>query len=318
MSLRCPLCGEPEPRRVAGVDARVLAREYRRVLGVDVRCPGLRIDLDRCERCDLAFFTPPCPAGEELYRALQRRPWYYQEDKPEYRLAAASVTAADAVLEVGGGPGAFAAHLDCRSYRLLELSPAAVEAARGRGLDAGAESVQEEAGAHPEAYDVVCAFQVLEHVPAPRDFVAASLACLRPGGRLILSVPGDESFVGRERHNLLNLPPHHLTRWSDRSLAALGARFGLDLLALEHDALAPWHALPYASHLVDEALAAALGRRWQPLDPLLVTTPVRAVRAALRLLPYPVVRLRLRRLRGHSTTVVYRKLNWTRPADRPV
>jgi SAM-dependent methyltransferase len=292
---------------VADVDAVALAREYRRVFGIEVSCPAPALRLERCERCDLAFFTPPCPGGEDFYQALQRLPWYYQDDKPEYRVAAAHVLPADAVLEIGGGGGAFAAHVACHSYRMLELNHAAIDVARERGLDARDESVEEHAREHPEAFDVVCAFQVLEHVPDPREFVAAGLACLRPGGRLILSVPGDESFVGRERHNLLNLPPHHVTRWSDRSLAGLGALFGLDVVRVHHDALAPWHALPYASHLADEVLAAVLRRPWQPLDPLLVTRPVRVARAALRLVPHPVVRLRRAAIRGHSTTVVYRK-----------
>ena len=303
----CPLCGDRAPRRVATLDARTIAREYRRVFGIDVRCPEPELRLDRCPRCDLAFFTPPCPGDEAFYQRLQRLPWYYQADKPEYGVAAAYVSASDAVLEIGGGEGAFAGHLTCRSYRMLELNREAVGIARGRGLDARDDAVQTHAAGHPAAFDVVCAFQVLEHVPGPREFAAAGAACLRPGGLLIVSVPGDESFVGRERHNLLNIPPHHATRWSDRSLTALGEQLGLELVALHHDELAPWHVLPYASHLVDELLAAALRRPWRPLDPLFLTPPFRASRALLRLFPYPLVRLGRARVRGHSTTAVYRK-----------
>jgi SAM-dependent methyltransferase len=303
----CPLCEAPSTRQVADVDADVLAREYRRVFGVDLRCPDQPLHLRRCARCDLAFFTPPFSGDEALYEVLQRVPWYYQADKPEYRFAAAHVTPVDAVLEIGGGDGALAAHLECRSYRLLELNRAAVDAARRRGLDARDDRVEEHAVQHPEAFDVVCAFQVLEHVPGPREFVSALLACLRPGGRMILSVPADESFVGRERHNLLNLPPHHVTRWSDHALTDLASLFGLEVVALNHDTLAPGHALPYASYLVDRVLAGVLRRPWRPLDPALLTTPARAARGVLRLAPYPVVRLRRGAIRGHSTTVVYAK-----------
>ena len=307
MSGCCPLCGAPAPRTVAALDAAVVAREYRRVLGIDVAGPAPSLRLERCPRCDLAFFTPPWAGDEGFYRRLQRLPWYYRPDKPEYRVAAACVSPEDAVLEIGGGDGAFAAHLACRSYRMLELNRDAVEAARRRGLDARDDAVEAHAIDHPEAYDVVCGFQVLEHVPGPRAFAAAAAACLRPGGLLILSVPGDESFVGRERHNLLNIPPHHATRWSDRSLATLGEQLGLEVAVLHHDCLAPWHVLPYASHLADEALAAVLRRSWRPLDPLFVAPPVRAARALLRLFPYPLVRLGRGRIRGHSTTAVYRK-----------
>jgi 2-polyprenyl-3-methyl-5-hydroxy-6-metoxy-1,4-benzoquinol methylase len=303
----CILCGSRELRREASLETSTIEREYRRVFGIEARCPGEELYLERCARCDLAFFTPQCPGDEVFYQGLQRFPWYYQDDKPEYRVAASHVGPEDSVLEIGGGEGAFASHLRCRSYQMLEMNRAAVAVARSNGLDAREGSVQSHAAEYPEAFDVVCAFQVLEHVPDPREFVAAGLACLRPGGRLIVSVPGDESFAGRHRHNLLNVPPHHMTRWTDLSLANLGASFGMEVAALYHDALAPWHTMPYASNLVDQTVASVLRRPWQPLDPLFVSLPLRTVRGLLRLLPYPAVRVIRARLRGHSTTVVYEK-----------
>jgi len=307
MSGRCILCGSPDVRAVASLETSLIEHEYRRVFGIDARCPAGTLALERCARCDLAFFTPQCPGDEAFYHDLQRYPWYYQADKPEFRVAAAHVTADDDVLEIGGGEGAFASHLRCRSYRMLELNRAAVDAARARGLDAREDAVEAHAAAHPEAFDVVCTFQVLEHVPNPREFIASAVACLRPGGRLIVSVPGDESFVGRERHNLLNVPPHHMTRWSDRSLTSLGRTFDMDVVALHHDALAPWHVLPYASNLVDELLGTVTRRAWHPLDPFFLTVPARALRGLLRVVPYLFVRAGRGRIRGHSTTVVYRK-----------
>jgi SAM-dependent methyltransferase len=79
---------------------------------------------------------------------------------------------------------------------------------------------------------VVCAFQVLEHVPDPRAFLASCVYCLKPGGRLILSVPAEDSFTGLVPNNCLNLPPHHLTRWSDKALLALREEFNLHDLQL--------------------------------------------------------------------------------------
>jgi 2-polyprenyl-3-methyl-5-hydroxy-6-metoxy-1,4-benzoquinol methylase len=303
----CLLCRGGTLRRVASVETSLVRREYQRVLGIDVHCEHPCLYLERCADCDLAFFVPQCPGDEDFYRALQEFPWYYQSDKPEYHAAAAHAAADDDVLEIGAGEGAFAAHLRCRSYRMLELNHAAVEVARGNGLDARDDSIEEHAISHPEAFDVVCAFQVLEHVPNPREFIESAVACLRPGGRLIVSVPADESFVGHERRGLLNLPPHHMTRWSDRCLTELAAVFGLDVVALHRDKLAPWHIRPYASNLADELLAGVLRRRWQPLDPLFVTGPMRVARAALLLGLDPLARARTTRVRGHSTTTVYRK-----------
>lgn len=268
--------------------------------------PG-QIALHRCRSCGLGFFRPAAVGGEEFYRGLHDEDWYYPVDKPEYRFAAGFVRPSDSVLEVGGGEGAFGKLLRCRSYRLLELNGAAVEAARLAGLDASEEDLATHARSNPAGFDVVCAFQVLEHVPDPRDFLAAAVVALRPGGRLIVSVPADDSFVGRDRRNVLNVPPHHVTRWSDRSLWRLGEMLGLGTERVHHESLTTWHVRAYAAGKADSLLCLLARRSWLPLDPALLRPLPSLARAALATVIYPAVWLLRPFLRGHSVTVVYRK-----------
>jgi SAM-dependent methyltransferase len=303
----CPLCDSPRCAATAQIAPSVIETEYRRVYGIRVSLESPCTTLYRCERCQLGFFRPPSPGGEDFYRDLHRQDWYYMPDKPEYRFAAPFIGPSDSVLEVGGGEGAFARHLTCRSYRLLELNGAAVEGALRANLDALQEDVRDHAARNPGSYDVVCAFQVLEHIAEVRDFTAATVTALRPNGRLILSVPADDSFVGRDRRNVLNVPPHHVTRWRAPSLRALGERFGLDVERMHHESLTTLHVRAYAAAKADSLICLVARRRWQPVDPMLVRPGPRAARAALTAPMCPFVRLLRSRLRGHSITVVYRK-----------
>jgi 2-polyprenyl-3-methyl-5-hydroxy-6-metoxy-1,4-benzoquinol methylase len=76
----------------------------------------------------------------------------------------------------------------------LEFSRKAKEIAFSNGIIIENESIQSHSVAHPAKYDVVCAFQVLEHVSEIRSFIESSIKALKPGGLLIYSIPSADSF----------------------------------------------------------------------------------------------------------------------------
>ncbi len=76
----------------------------------------------------------------------------------------------------------------------------------------------DEWGVADESYDVALCTEVLEHVPDPAEFLARTRRCLRPGGRLVLTVP----FAAR-----WHFIPHDYWRYTPASLDLLlkGAGF---------------------------------------------------------------------------------------------
>jgi 2-polyprenyl-3-methyl-5-hydroxy-6-metoxy-1,4-benzoquinol methylase len=71
---------------------------------------------------------------------------------------------------------------------------------------------------HPEKkFDAVTAFEVLEHVSNPREFLRACGSLLKPHGLLIVSVPGYQRWP-RWVNNEVDLPPHHFVLWSQTAL----------------------------------------------------------------------------------------------------
>jgi SAM-dependent methyltransferase len=119
-------------------------------------------------------------------------------------------------LEIGCGQGAFGARLvGVTSYLGVEPDDQSFEVARQRITARGGTVLH---GLHSvvpsgSVYDLVCAFEVLEHI---EDDVAALtdwVGLLRPGGHLLLSVPAFQ-----ERFGPMDTYAGHFRRYSPESL----------------------------------------------------------------------------------------------------
>ena len=212
--------------------------------------------------CDLRWYTPQTAGDAKFYEDLQQVDWYYQEHKPEYDFARTLVKQADRVLEVGCGKGAFRKFLpENVTYHGLEFNQAAVKTACASGLDVKISPIEAHAAENPASYDVVCHFQVLEHVTTPLPFLQACVAALKPGGTLVVAVPSEDSFLRIVENGWLNMPPHHMTRWSDRSLKDAFSALHLVGAQFCHEPVADYHRDWYRAVMRNFTLKHSLGIR---------------------------------------------------------
>lgn len=183
------------------------------------------------------------------------------------------VGAADNVLDVGSADGPSVGWLrGSRAHVTLDLDP--------RGLKVG-EGVHGSALALPfanAAFDVVGAFDVLEHCEPEAVAVQEFARVLRPGGRLLLSVPAYQwAWSDFDEEN-----GHYRRYTRPRAVAAVEAS-GLEVLRVSH-AFASTFPLFVAERIArrvrrklrsDGAVAAAdvvsLPRTSPPLDRLLTS-----------------------------------------------
>lgn len=195
----------------------------------------------------LQFFAPDCIAGSSfLYEQLQKFDWFYMENKWEHREALVDLGICENVLEIGAATGGFvrAALNDGINIRGIEINRAAVETTRQEGLPIDCMDLETVVARQKESFDGVCSFQVLEHAVFPGDFIESTLQLLKPGGILILSVPNAASFL-QYQYNLLDMPPHHMTRWRKKTFMALENIFPVKLEKMRFEPLASYHVSGY-------------------------------------------------------------------------
>jgi SAM-dependent methyltransferase len=280
-----------------------LIDDWKRFLGIDIadHLGGIEeILLYRCQTSQVDFFIPSEAAGRaELYEKLREFDWYYMAAKWEFAQALRDLGDRRRILEVGSGTGLFVerAMKELTKSRVqgIELNERAVLLARQKDLPVDLMSLGELIH-RGETFDALCSFQVLEHVHQPREFLEAMIKLLTPGGLLILGVPNRDSFLGHQ-YNLLDMPPHHMTRWNRKVFEYLPRLFPLKLLGIRYEPLAPYHVAGYV-----EAYCRFWSTQWPFLCRYLSVGRIRRITDILR------QRGLYRFLRGQSLYGVFQRV----------
>ena len=166
------------------------------------------------------------------------------------------------VLEIGPGEGAIAARLaQGRRYTGAEMSPRTrrmtEELLERRGTPGRLVGHTSEL-APGETFDLVCAFEVLEHIEHDQAALAEWASLVRPGGRLMLSVPADPDQMGPA-----DVFVGHLRRYEPGRLRQALQDAGLEDVRVAHIGFPLGYANQAARNL---AARRALARRGPAVD----------------------------------------------------
>lgn len=193
----------------------------------DTECPDYT--MWACESCGLEFPDPVIPGDAAFYGWITTMPNYYKSHRWEWDETAglAQAVQATTLLDVGCGTGVFLDFMRSKSATTktvgLDILAESVEACRAKGHEAVCSTLEAfvEAGDAP-GFDMVTAFHCLEHVTDPVGLIRSMSSAARPGGRVVVSVPLSPPSWEVMGRDCLNMPPHHLTRWTAESLRQLG------------------------------------------------------------------------------------------------
>jgi 2-polyprenyl-3-methyl-5-hydroxy-6-metoxy-1,4-benzoquinol methylase len=238
-----PIDGVSETKIVRRISVNEIIRVYKEGFKIDVDKfflnKGDEIFVRECVSTGYQFFYPLAIEGDgPFYQELEKHDWYYGPWKWEYDHTISKTNKDCKFLEVGSGGNVFLAKLKELGYQNivgLELNDNSIKKGKELGINVLPESIQDHALSKPGYYDVVASFQVLEHISDVRSYIQSSLDVLKPGGRLIVSVPNNNSWLSVIPMTALNLPPHHVGLWRPDSVKNLENHFDMkcEEIALE-------------------------------------------------------------------------------------
>lgn len=139
-------------------------------------------------------------------------------------------------LEIGAGFGTFCDEIQGRNLFdrvvALEMTPDLAETCRDRGLEV-IDQAFETSGLASGSFDVVAAFEVLEHIGNPACFMKSVACLLKPGGFCVLSCPNGLGFDVQTLGPASDTVDHeHLNYFNPESLRKLLNNCGLEAVEI--------------------------------------------------------------------------------------
>src|SRR4030095_14631468 len=182
-------------------------------------------ELRECLRCSLVFADPMRAGDVPFYEWVSSFPAYHAEARWEWAAMRQLLEQRKSVhlLELGCGDGQFLASLaDLKHVQAMgiDLSDTNIARARALGLKARLAAINDVFGSN-ERFDMIVMTHVLEHVESPLFVIECCKRLLHHGGEIMFSVPYSPTSREYLRLDVMNLPPHHLTRWNMESLRRL-------------------------------------------------------------------------------------------------
>ena len=230
----CPVCSAP-----SRVTVELGAAHIRERLAEEFAAPvpsSLSIAdyaMRQCSACELVFADPMRAGNNEFYRWVTGFPAYHAEARWEWSMMKRRLVrrGPTKLLELGCGEGKFLSSIaDLKQVQAqgIDLSESAIAEARAKGLNVRRAAIEDIIGKQ-ERFDVIVMSHVLEHVEDPLGIAKSCRALLNKDGAIFFSVPYSPTSREYLRLDIMNLPPHHLTRWNMKSLQRLAEIVGLNL-----------------------------------------------------------------------------------------
>ena len=201
---------------------------------------GKMCRLINCDSCDFVYADPFVAGDYEFYKQAYIR-GNYPKNKWEFRrtiealksLVEINTYNAPTLLEIGAGNGQFISmvskkliapeNIVCTEYS--DYGIAEIKMKNIRCIQENILNIQLDTLGLK--FDIVCLFQVLEHMDDIHQLFRVLNNCTNPCARIFVAVPNETRMAFNELNgSLLDLSPNHVGRWTTRAFVVLAEKHG--------------------------------------------------------------------------------------------
>ena len=176
-----------------------------------------------------------------------------------------------------------------------EISENAVREGRNSGVEIIESDYSKIPVKYYGAFDVVCSFQVLEHIADVKSFLEKAINLLKKGGKLIINVPNNDSYIKFLDTSFSQFPPHHMGLWNEKSLSNITKFFPIEFVKILKEPLQKYHISGYN---------CAISKRIFGNHNFLVRVNNKILSYMPHFIYYPF----LKYIKGHTILIIFNKI----------
>jgi 2-polyprenyl-3-methyl-5-hydroxy-6-metoxy-1,4-benzoquinol methylase len=305
----CPLCKSEDIKLIELIKKLDLIKLYNEYYKINVKkyIKSNKLRYYKCNNCDLFFYTGSYSGDSYFYNQLYEKVNdYYESDKQEYYFAKKYINKNNSVLEVGCGNGSFYKLIKSKIYIGLELNKNIINKIKSNNINIRNETIEKYNEKNKNKFDIVCCFQVLEHINIHKidQFLSSLVKKIKNNGYLIISVPSNDSFISMIRNNILNMPPHHFTHWKEKTLIKIAKNYDLKIINIYKDILNDKNKKIFFNIVLNSFF-------YKSRNICENNFINKTINKLLKIIPFSIIKYIILKIKpkGHSITVIYKNVN---------
>ena len=240
----CPLCG-PTTGKKEKYPANFSEEDLNETIFSARRIPDRRhFRMVVCNGCEMIYSDPSCDPGQlaALYKeSVVNYDWQekdiYQSYAPVLDRGLKYVQKRDTFVEVGGGRGFMLQYGAERNFEtLLEVEPSADAEKKFVPFKTNSKFIRDvfvPGTLPPSSIDLICFFQMLDHVPNPAEFLKAVFESLKPGGVAVCVTHNTKALTAKilgEKSPIFDI--EHTFLYNPSNMSKLFKKAGMETLEI--------------------------------------------------------------------------------------